>query len=106
MSRFYYDEELATVYKISPVVATAVEKESEGSPATILVHANVKITNFRREKIRRTLSEVYQFGEYDLDTAKVEFEKRVLGKFIGQAAPISQDEYDKIKRRVEPAYTC
>lgn len=103
MSRFYYDEELALVYKISPVVASIVEDEDQEVPTAILVHTNVKVTNFRREKVRRTLSQIYPYQEYDMDQAKQEFEDTVLAKLLGKATPISQDEYDRIKKRVEPA---
>ncbi|MDW7649755.1 MAG: hypothetical protein SCK29_01270 [Bacillota bacterium] len=102
MSRFYYDEDLAVVYKISPVVASVVEDEDQGNPKAILVHTNVKVTNFRREKIRRTLSEVYPYSDYDKETAIEKFEKTVLARLLGSATPIPQDEYDRIKKRVEP----
>lgn len=102
MSKFFYDEDLALVYKISPVVATIVEEEDQGTPTSILVHTNVKVTNFRREKIRRTVSEVYSLSEYDLESAKNAFEENVLAKLIGNATSIEQDEYDRIKKRVEP----
>jgi hypothetical protein len=103
MSRFYYDEELALVYKISPVVASIVEDEDQGVPTAILVHTNVKVTNFRREKVRRTLSQIYPLSEYDMERAKQEFEDTVLAKLLGKATSIPQDEYDRIKKRVEPA---
>jgi hypothetical protein len=102
MSEFYYDEELALVYKISPVVASIVEDEDQGVPTAILVHTNVKVTNFRREKVRRTLSHIYPNNEYDMESAKKEFEQTVLAKLLGKATPIPQDEYDRIKKRVEP----
>ncbi|EEG77302.1 hypothetical protein [Dethiobacter alkaliphilus] len=102
MSSFYYDEELALVYKIGPVVASVVENEEQGVSSGILVHTNVKVTNFRREKIRRTLSEIYPANKYDIDSAKQEFENKVLAKLLGKATSISQDEYDRIKKRVEP----
>lgn len=102
MSRFFFDEELAVVYKIGPVVATVVEEEDKGTPKAILVHTNVKVTNFKREKVRRTLSEVYPFGDYTEDTAMAKFEKTVLAKLLGNATPIAQDEYERIKKRVEP----
>lgn len=105
MSEFYYDEDLALVYKISPVVASIIESEDEGVPTAILVHTNVKVTNFKREKVRRTLSEVYQLNQYDLVTAKKKFEDTVLTKLLGNATVISQDEYDDIKKRVEPDFS-
>jgi hypothetical protein len=30
------------------------------------------------------------------------FEKTVLAKLLGNATPITQEEYDRIKKRVEP----
>lgn len=105
MSSFYYDEDLALVYKIGPVVASIVEHEEKGGNPEILVHTNVKVTNFRREKIRRTLSEVYAVSKYDMETATEEFKEKVLAKLLGAAKPIPQDEYDRIKKRVEPQVT-
>ena len=102
MSEFYYDEDLAMVYKISPVVASIMEDEDQGVPTAILVHTNVKVTNFRREKVRRTLSEIYPYNDYDLESAKKAFENKVLARLLGNATQISQDEYDRIKKRVEP----
>ncbi len=102
MNKFFYDEDLAVLYKISPVVATLIEKEDEGAPTEILVHTNVKITNFKREKVRRTISEVYPSSEYGLDLAKKTFEDKVLARLVGKTTPIEQDEYDRIKRRLEP----
>lgn len=102
MNGFYYDEELALVYKISPVVASVVQDEDKGVPTAILVHSNVKVTNYKREKVRRTLSEVYSYGQYDIESAKQAFEETVLAKLLGNATPISQEEYENIKKRVEP----
>ncbi|MBT9168060.1 MAG: hypothetical protein DDT19_01405 [Syntrophomonadaceae bacterium] len=67
-----------------------------------MVHTNVKITNFKREKVRRTISEVYPSSEYGLDLAKKVFEDKILSRLIGKATAIEQDEYDRIKRRLEP----
>ncbi|MCR3923524.1 MAG: hypothetical protein NUK65_13595 [Firmicutes bacterium] len=106
MSSFYYDEDLAMVYKISPVVASVVEDEDKKVPTAILVHANIKVTNFKREKVRRTLSEVYPRDRYDLESAKEAFVDNVLGKVLGKATVISQEEYDNIKKRVEPVEYC
>ena len=106
MSSFYYDEDLALVYKISPVVASVVEKETNGVPAAILVHADIKVTNFKREKVRRTLSEVYPSSEYDIETAKQAFTDNVLQQVLGTAVAISQEEYDSLKMRLEPVSYC
>lgn len=105
MSDFYYDEDLALVYKISPVVASIVENEDARVPTMILVHINVKVTNFKREKVRRTLSEVYPLTQFDLESAKKKFEATILKKLLGNAAAISKDEYDDIKKRVEPEFS-
>ncbi|MBS4008896.1 MAG: hypothetical protein KGZ45_10820, partial [Clostridium sp.] len=53
-------------------------------------------------KVRRTISEIYPSSEYGLDLAKKAFEDKVLAKLIGKATPIEQDEYDRIKKRLEP----
>ena len=49
MSQFYYDNDLAMVYKIGPVVPLKKNKRNR-IPTAILVYTDVKITNFRREK--------------------------------------------------------
>lgn len=102
MESYFYDEDLAMVYKISPVAATVVEDEDRNIPTAILVHANVKVTNFKREKVRRTISEVYPYDQYDLDAAKEAFTNNVLLKVLGKANSISEEEYNAIKQRVEP----
>ncbi|MBS4029927.1 MAG: hypothetical protein KGZ63_00650 [Clostridiales bacterium] len=104
MSEYYYDEELAMAYKVDPVVASMVEDEARGVAHAVLVHTNVKITNFKKEKIRRIISEVYPSDQYDMDAAKKAFEEKVLGKLLSTAVKIPKDEYDRIKKRVEAAY--
>ncbi|HZK25683.1 MAG TPA: hypothetical protein VFC74_09930 [Oscillospiraceae bacterium] len=106
MESYFYDQDLAMVYKISPVAATVVEDEDKKVPTAILVHANVKVTNFKREKVRRTISEVYPYDQYDFDTAKEAFTNNVLQKVLGNATAISEEEYNVIKQRVEPASHC
>lgn len=102
MSQFYYDDELAMVYKIGPVVASEVKKKGEDAPSAILVYTDIKITNFRREKIRRTLSEVYPLPDYNYETAKKAFIDNVLSKFLGDAVPISEEKYAALEKRLEP----
>jgi len=102
MSRFYYDNEMAMVYKIGPVVASEVKKKDQDIPTAILVYTDIKITNFRREKIRRTLSEVYPLPDYDLETAKKAFIDNVLSRFLGEAEPISEEKYAALEKRLEP----
>jgi hypothetical protein len=104
MSEYYYDEELAMAYKVDPIVASMVVDETQGVAHAVLVHTNVKITNFKKEKIRRIISEVYPSDQYDIDTAKKTFEEKVLGKLLCSAVQIPKDEYDRIKKRVEAAY--
>ncbi|NLZ39055.1 MAG: hypothetical protein GX893_05545 [Firmicutes bacterium] len=106
MSSYYYDEETAMVYKISPVTATIVKDEEQKIPTAILVYTNIKVTNFKREKVRRTLSEVYPHDKYDLDAAKKAFTDNILSKLLGNAVAISEEEYNRIKKRIEPVAFC
>ncbi|HAA38002.1 MAG TPA: hypothetical protein DCE00_03910 [Firmicutes bacterium] len=106
MESYFYDDDLAMVYKISPVAATVIKDEDQKIPTAILVHANVKVTNFKREKVRRTISEVYPYEQYDIDAAKEAFTNDVLLKVLGNATAISEEEYNAIKRRVEPISCC
>ncbi|NLN06389.1 MAG: hypothetical protein GX167_02075 [Firmicutes bacterium] len=106
MHKYYYDEDLALVFKISPVVASVVENDDTGAPATILVHADIKVTNFKREKVRRTISEVYPADRYNPDSAKKVFTATVLQQVLGNAVAISEEEYDALKMRLEPASYC
>ncbi|HHX75099.1 MAG TPA: hypothetical protein GX699_09375 [Firmicutes bacterium] len=106
MNKYYYDEDLALVYKISPVVASVVESVNENMPATILVHADIKVTNFKREKIRRTISEVYPANRYNPDSAKKIFKDTILPQVLGNAVAISKEEYDALKMRLEPVSYC
>ena len=56
MSGYYYNEELAVVYKVGPVAASLVKDKNENGQEVILVHTTIKMTNFKRS---RTISEVY-----------------------------------------------
>ncbi len=103
MSEYYYDEELAMAYKVDPIMASMVEDEVRGSASAVLVHTNVKITNYKKEKIRRVLSEVYPCDQYNMEAAREAFEQKVLGKLLSSAVKIPKDEYDRIKKRVEAA---
>ncbi|NLM46911.1 MAG: hypothetical protein GX200_08940 [Firmicutes bacterium] len=106
MHKYYYDEDLALVFKISPVVASVVENDDTGAPAAILVHADIKVTNFKREKVRRTISEVYPADRYNPDSAKKVFTDTVLQQVLGNAVAISKEEYEALKMRLEPASYC
>ncbi|NLZ93308.1 MAG: hypothetical protein GX922_04730 [Firmicutes bacterium] len=106
MNSYYYDEETAMVYKISPITATIVKDEEQKIPTAILVHSNIKVTNFKREKVRRTLSEVYPYDKFNLDAAKKTFTDTILSKLLGNAVAISEEEYNKIKERIEPVAYC
>ena len=60
MSGYYYNEELAVVYKVGPVAASLVKDKNENGQEVILVHTTIKMTNFKREKVRRTISKSTQ----------------------------------------------
>lgn len=100
MCQYYYDEEHAIAYKIDPVTATLIDAPGKDSKA-IMVHANVKITNYKKEKIRRILSEVYPADQYDPESAKKEFVQTLLTNLVGGATEISEENYKSIKDKVE-----
>ncbi|MCL5981417.1 MAG: hypothetical protein M1571_02650 [Firmicutes bacterium] len=96
MNDFYYDEERATAYKVSePEVSVVPGGES------LLVHVNLKATNYKKEKVRRTVSEMYPADRFTPDSAKAAFIGNVLPRVLGSATRISREEYDRIKERVE-----
>lgn len=101
MCEYYYDEDRAVAYKIEPVKAAVVQNKKKYDDKSILVHTDVKVTNFKKEKVRRTLSKVYPSDEYDLDTAKKAFVDTTLFQLIASARKISEEEYEEIKARVE-----
>lgn len=99
MSNFYYDEEHGVAYKVDPVITSLIPgQEDEGM---IVVQTDVKVTNFKKEKIRRTLIEAYPVGEYDEDSAKEKFIGSMLRSFMQGAKKIPEDEYLNIKSRYE-----
>jgi len=98
---YYYDHDRAIAYKLSPVSASTVPDDEKGKPKVILIHTNIKITNFKKEKVRRTLSEVYPTEKYDEESAKSKFSNTVIAKLLGNATKISEEEYEQIKSRVE-----
>lgn len=98
MNDYYYDEERATAYKVSvPEVSAVPGGES------LLVHVNLKATNYKKEKVRRTVSETYPVDRFTPDLAKTAFVENVLSRVLAGATRISREEYDRIKERVESA---
>lgn len=97
MCDYYFDEDHGTAYKIDPILVTHIRGEGKSSPETILVRTDVKVTNFKKEKVRRTLSEFYPSTKYDLDSAKKSFRDNLLSRFLTGAKKISVKEYETIK---------
>ena len=100
MSRFFFDDERAVAYKINPLV-TSVLYSSSKEPQAILVQTNVKVTNFKKEKVRRILSEVYPIDKYDAEKAKEKFNETLIQNLVGNAKKITEAEYESIKAKVE-----
>lgn len=98
MSDYYYDEERAIAYKVSPPEVSVVP-----GGESLLVHVNLKATNYKKEKVRRTVSETYPVDRYTKDSAKAAFLDSVLTRVLGGATRISHEEYERIKERVENA---
>ncbi len=101
MCEYYYDDERAIAYKVYPVITSMVKDENTGEDKAIIVHTNIKMTNFRKEKARRPVSEVYPVTSYNHDSAKSAFFAMLRGKLLRGAKQISEQEYDRIKARVE-----
>jgi len=101
LCEYYFDEDRAVAYKINSPVTSYLNDEKDQKPKAILVQANVKITNYRKEKIRRILSEVYPVDKYDLESAKKSFTSTMIYNLVKSARKISQDEYNQIKAQVE-----
>ncbi|WP_418792162.1 hypothetical protein [Phosphitispora sp. TUW77] len=97
MCLYYYDEDRGIAYKITPVKASVVCSDVD----SIVVHTDVKVTNLKKEKIRRTLSQLYPSDQYDLDSAKKDFADTMLSRFITGAKKISEQEYQTINSRLE-----
>ena len=102
MCVYYFDEDHEIAYKIDPIETSVVVDVGNSNPGKILVHTDVKVTNIRREKVRRTISEFYPTDQYDLDAAKKVFSDTLLSKLIIGAKKISQQEYETIKAKFEP----
>ncbi len=101
MCEYYFDEDRALAFKINSINSSFVYDDDEANPKAILVHTNVKVTNFKKEKIRRILSETYPADRYDLESAEKEFSSKLLSKLIHGAKKISEQEYETIKAKVE-----
>ena len=101
MSYFFFDDERAVAYKINPLMTSLVQNQETKEPKAILVQTNVKVTNFKKEKVRRILSEVYPIEQYDTESAKQKFYDTLIAKLVGDAREISAEEYEDIKARVE-----
>lgn len=101
MCEYYFDEDRAVAYKINAPVTSYLNDEKDQKPKAILVQANVKITNYKKEKIRRILSEVYPIDKYDLESAQKSFTSTMIYNLVKSARKISQDEYNQIKAQVE-----
>ncbi len=97
MCFYYYDEDRGIAYKVTPVKASVASSDAE----SIMVHTDVKVTNLKKEKIRRTLSQMYPSDQYDLDSAKKIFTDTMLSRFISGARKISEQEYQSINSRYE-----
>lgn len=100
MCVYYFDEDHGIAYKIDPI-ATSIVQEGASNPGKIIVHTDIKVTNIRREKIRRTISEMYPTDQYDLDSARKLFSDKLLSKIVDGAKEISEQEYEYIKSRYE-----
>ncbi|MHB9093087.1 MAG: hypothetical protein ACYC21_00325 [Eubacteriales bacterium] len=101
MCVYYFDEDHEIAYKIDPIETSVVADKGNSNLMRILVHTDVKVTNIRREKVRRTISEYYPSEKYDLDSAKQIFSDTLLSKLINGAKKISEQEYESIKAKFE-----
>lgn len=102
MCVYYFDEDQGIAYKIDPI-ATSMVQDGSSNPGKILVHTDIKVTNIRREKVRRTISELYPTDKYDFDSARRLFSDTLLHKLklVGKAKEISEQEYESIKSKFE-----
>lgn len=100
MCVYYFDEDHGIAYKIDPI-ATSIVQDGLSNPGKIVVHTDIKVTNIRREKIRRTVSEMYPNDQYDLASAKKLFSDTLLSKIVDGAKEISAQEYENIKSKFE-----
>jgi len=101
MSDYYYDEDHGIAYKVDSIVTSVVHAGGQDSPEKILVLTDVKVTNMKKEKVRRTLSRMYPSDLYNSETAKQQFSDTLLSQFIDGSRKISEEEYQSIKARFE-----
>ncbi len=101
MCEYYFDDERAVAYKIYPIVTSTIKDDNTGADKAILVHTNIKATNFKKEKARRPVSELFPVEQYNEDKARKTFHEKTLVRVLGKARKISEQEYDSIKSRVE-----
>ncbi|HEX3030833.1 MAG TPA: hypothetical protein VHS59_01100 [Bacillota bacterium] len=101
MSQYYYDEVREVAYKIDPILVSEVGGSNSLNPKGLLVHTDVKMTNYRREKVRRTICELFPQDSCDPETAKKQFSASLLGKLTRGARRISEEEYLNIKANYE-----
>jgi len=101
MCEYYFDEDHGVAYKVNPVQASVVNSVGGSNAASILVLTDVKVTNMKKEKVRRTLSQVYPTETYDLDQAKRVFADTMVSRFVSGARRISEQEYQTINSKYE-----
>jgi hypothetical protein len=101
MCEYYFNEDHDIAYKIDPVKASVVQGRAQSCQSSILVHTDVKITNIKKEKVRRTLSEFYPSEKYDLDSAVKSFSETFIPKLVSGSKKISEEEYAAIKAKFE-----
>ncbi len=101
MSDYFLDEDLGVAYKIEPIAASVIQSSVHSNPQAILVHTDVKVTNIRKEKVRRTLSKMYPFDKFDLDSAKTTFNDTYLTRLLHGAKRISEQDYQYLKTKFE-----
>jgi len=101
MCEYYFDDERAIAYKIYPLIISTINDDDTDAEKSILVHTNVKMTNFRKEKARRPFSEVYPVSRYSQNSAKSAFFEMLRAKLLKDARQITEQEYNQIKLRVE-----
>lgn len=106
MCEYYYDDDHGVAYKVNPVEATTVNAEGQEGLSEILVHTDVKVTNLKKEKVRRTLSESYPTDRFDLDTARNLFKETILAKLVWGTRQITEEEYSTLRVGLEAQFRC
>lgn len=99
MNHYYYDDQHGVAYKVDPIITSFIQGQEDAG--MIVVQTDVKVTNLKKEKIRRTLMETYPVEVYDEKAAKEEFLNSRLMTFINGAKVIAENEYENIKSRYE-----